>query len=54
MAGFQGKPLRGSGNDISGALSTLRQAKPGTSVIIRCQVEYPGKVVRKLTGVYQL
>lgn len=54
VQGYLGKPVTGKGNDFSAALPIMRQAKPGTTVVFKCRVLYPGNETRVLRGVYSL
>lgn len=49
-----GKPLIGTGDNISSALPLLRQARAGMSVSFTCQVVGPDKRTRFISGTYKL
>ncbi len=49
-----GKPLSGTGDDISAALPLLRQGRAGTNVSFTCQVVGPDKRTRFISATFKL
>ena len=49
-----GAPLKGRSNDISAALSLIRQAPRGTIISFRCKVKFPDGSIRPINSSFKL
>lgn len=54
IPGAPGRPPSGSGSNISGAMSLIRQARPGMTVSFICTVVGPDGVRRKKAGAFKI
>jgi hypothetical protein len=54
IPGAPGRPPSGSGSNISGAMSLIRQARPGMTVSFICTVVGPDGIRRKKAGAFKI